>query len=81
MRNPMEHKAIRRMALSERSPTKRNARERCFPSSTNVPAVGQTGVSERRLPPLAMPCFFAGETTIEFASHDPQRAGDYRPRL
>lgn len=62
VRNPMEHKAIRRMALSERitDETRRQVKEIFL--SEAYRAFGDA-------------LFLSlAETTIEFASHDPQRA-------
>lgn len=47
IRHPMEHKAIRRMALSERITDE--TRTRVPRAQRNVPAVGQAGLSERCL--------------------------------
>ncbi|WP_270189630.1 TetR/AcrR family transcriptional regulator [Klebsiella variicola] len=65
VRNPMEHKAIRRMALSERitDETRRQVKE-SFPELNEM---CQRAFGDALFLSLA-------ETTIEFASHDPQRA-------
>ncbi|HDU5962834.1 TPA: TetR/AcrR family transcriptional regulator [Klebsiella pneumoniae] len=92
VRNPMEHKAIRRMALSERitDETRRQVKE-SFPELNEM---CQLSVKES-FPELNEMCQLSvkeiflseayrafgdalflslAETTIEFASHDPQRA-------
>lgn len=63
IRHPMEHKAIRRMALSERITDETRTRVReMFPELNEMcPAIGQAGLSQRRLQRLwRRPVSFAG---------------------
>lgn len=62
IRHPMEHKAIRRMALSERITDETRTRVRDVPrAQRNVSAIGQAGLSQRRLQRLwRRPVSFAG---------------------
>jgi hypothetical protein len=84
VRNPMEHKAIRRMALSERiTDETRNRVQEMFPElnelcQRSVKPVFQS--DEYRAFGDALFLSLA-ETTIEFASHDPERRPFCRPRL
>jgi hypothetical protein len=78
----MEHKAIRRMALSERiTDETRTGKRDVSRAQRNVPAVGEE-IFSATYRAFGDALFLSlAETTIEFASHDPQRARDYRPRL
>lgn len=77
VRNPMEHKAIRRMALSERitDETRRQVKE-SFPELNEMCqlSVKETFLSEAYRAFGDALFLSLAETTIEFASHDPQRA-------
>ncbi|WP_156896045.1 TetR/AcrR family transcriptional regulator [Klebsiella pneumoniae] len=76
-RNPMEHKAIRRMALSERitDETRRQVKE-SFPELNEMCqlSVKEIFLSEAYRAFGDALFLSLAETTIEFASHDPQRA-------
>lgn len=84
VRNPMEHKAIRRMALSERitDETRRQVKE-SFPELRNVPAVGERDFSQRGVPRLwRCPVSVAGGDHHRIRQpRSAARPGDYRPRL
>ena len=73
----MEHKAIRRMALSERitDETRRQVKE-SFPELNEMCqlSVKETFLSEANRAFGDALFLSLAETTIEFASHDPQRA-------
>ncbi|WZU10276.1 helix-turn-helix domain-containing protein [Klebsiella pneumoniae] len=75
--NPMEHKAIRRMALSERitDETRRQVKE-SFPELNEMCqlSVKEIFLSEAYRAFGDALFLSLAETTIEFASHDPQRA-------
>lgn len=77
VRNPMEHKAIRRMALSERitDETRRQVKE-SFPELNEMCqlSVKEIFLSEAYRAFGDALFLSLAETTIEFASHDPQRA-------
>ncbi|HGY1644343.1 TPA: TetR/AcrR family transcriptional regulator [Klebsiella pneumoniae] len=77
VRNPMEHKAIRRMALSERitDETRRQVKE-SFPELNEMCqlSVKEIFLSEAYRAFGGALFLSLAETTIEFASHDPQRA-------
>ncbi len=81
VRNPMEHKAIRRMALSERitDETRRQVKE----SFRNVPAVGERDIPQRGVPRLwRRPVSVAGGNHHRIRQpRSAARPGDYRPRL
>lgn len=76
VRNPMEHKAIRRMALSERitDETRRQVKE-SFPELNEMCqlSVKEIFLSEAYRAFGDALFLSLAETTIEFASHDPQR--------
>lgn len=76
VRNPMEHKAIRRMALSERITDEPSPGKRELPGAQrNVPTVGERDFLSEAYRAFGDALFLSlAETTIEFASHDPQRA-------
>ena len=82
VRNPMEHKAIRRMALSERitDETRRRVKE-SFPELNEMCqlSVKEIFLSEAYRAFGDALFLSLAETTIEFASHDPQRAGRLSP--
>lgn len=82
VRNPMEHKAIRRMALSERitDETRRQVKE-SFPELNEMCqlSVKEIFLSEAYRAFGDALFLSLAETTIEFASHDPQRAGRLSP--
>ncbi|WP_439238323.1 TetR/AcrR family transcriptional regulator [Klebsiella pneumoniae] len=77
VRNPMEHKALRRMALSERitDETRRQVKE-SFPELNEMCqlSVKEIFLSEAYRAFGDALFLSLAETTIEFASHDPQRA-------
>ncbi len=73
----MEHKAIRRMALSERitDETPPPGKRELSGAQRNVPAVGEEIFLSEAYRAFGDALFLSlAETTIEFASHDPQRA-------
>lgn len=82
VRNPMEHKAIRRMALSERitDETRRQVKE-SFPELNEMCqlSVKEIFLSEAYRAFGDALFLSLAETTIEFASHDPQRAREIIP--
>ncbi len=82
VRNPMEHKAIRRMALSERitDETRRQVKE-SFPELNEMCqlSVKEIFLSEAYRAFGDALFLSLAETTIEFASHDPQRAREIMP--
>lgn len=82
VRNPMEHKAIRRMALSERitDETRRQVKE-SFPELNEMCqlSVKEIFLSEAYRAFGDALFLSLAETTIEFASHDPQRAREISP--
>lgn len=82
VRNPMEHKAIRRMALSERitDETRRQVKE-SFPELNEMCqlSVKEIFLSEAYRAFGDALFLSLAETTIEFASHDPQPPGRLSP--
>lgn len=84
VRNPMEHKAIRRMALSERitDETRRQVKE-SFPELNEMCqlSVKEIFLSEAYRAFGDALFLSLAETTIEFASHDPQRARRLSPSV
>jgi hypothetical protein len=77
MRNPMEHKAIRRMALSERITDETRTRvKEMFPELNEMCQLSVKPVFLSDAYSAFGDALFLSlaETTIEFASHDPQRA-------
>lgn len=85
VRNPMEHKAIRRMALSERitDETRRQVKESFPELNENVPAVGERDIPQRGVPRLwRRPVSVAGGNHHRIRQpRSAARPGDYRPRL
>ena len=81
VRNPMEHKAIRRMALSERITDETRRRKRELPELNEMCqlSVKEIFLSEAYRAFGDALFLSLAETTIEFASHDPQRAGRLSP--
>lgn len=82
VRNPMEHKAIRRMALSERitDETRRQVKE-SFPELNEMCqlSVKEIFLSEAYRAFGDALFLSLAETTIEFASHDPSAPGRLSP--
>ncbi len=82
VRNPMEHKAIRRMALSERitDETRRQVKE-SFPELNEMCqlSVKEIFLSEAYRAFGDALFLSLAETTIEFASHDPRAPGRLSP--
>ncbi|HEJ8376857.1 TPA: TetR/AcrR family transcriptional regulator [Raoultella planticola] len=77
IRHPMEHKAIRRMALSERITDETRTRVReMFPELNEMCQLSVKPVFLSDAYSAFDDALFLSlaETTIEFASHDPQRA-------
>ncbi len=77
IRHPMEHKAIRRMALSERITDETRTRVReMFPELNEMCQLSVKPVFLSDAYSAFGDALFLSlaETTIEFASHDPQRA-------
>lgn len=85
VRNPMEHKAIRRMALSERitDETRRQVQRELSGAQRNVPAVGERDIPQRGVPRLwRRPVSVAGGNHHRIRQpRSAARPGDYRPRL
>lgn len=84
VRNPMEHKAIRRMALSERITDETRRRERELSGAQrNVPAVGERDIPQRGVSRLwRCPVSVAGGNHYRIRQpRSAARPGDYRPRF
>ncbi|ENK7042203.1 MmcQ/YjbR family DNA-binding protein [Raoultella ornithinolytica] len=84
IRHPMEHKAIRRMALSERITDETRTRVReMFPELNEMCQLSVKPVFLSDAYSAFGDALFLSlaETTIEFASHDPQRARAHRIAL
>lgn len=77
IRNPMEHKAIRRMALSERITDETRTRvKEMFPELNDMCQLSIKAIFQSDAYRAFCDALFLSlaETTIEFASHDPNRA-------